>query len=490
MRVLLVVVAVLTSGCIDEAHRKLSTTPPTVDQRPPFLQIHMRDGQMFNLDTWTVHEQEKVIDGDGTRFSTGRKDLGRGHFTIKMSDVALYSTNTVESSPSVAGLAVVTGVSVAIGVACILNPKSCFGSCPTFYAPDAAGKYVLQAEGFSDAIAPSLATHDRDALWRTTAGGPFTLRVTNEAYETHVIQGADLIAIPHHDGERIVADGEHYFAARLTEPTTCTASEGDCLTAVRALDTHERTSLTDEHDLATREYIELTFPATAGSKGIVIGARQSLVTTFLLYQGLAYLGNTVVDWLTTDLHSVNGQGMRSVVGGITVQVFADNTWRDVDEIYETGPLATDVHFVALPDDGSRVRLQLPQGGWRIDYIAEASLDREVTPIRISPSKIRGVLGKEYSANRTPATAFPVITQPGDAYELTYDLPAGPNELYLDSHGYYLEWMRKEWLAEQNPLAAIRMLASPARAAKEFAPTFKKLEPQAETLFWKSRYAHP
>ncbi|HEY0252905.1 MAG TPA: hypothetical protein VGC41_15325, partial [Kofleriaceae bacterium] len=208
------------------------------------------------------------------------------------------------------------------------------------------------------------------------------------------------------------------------------------------------------------------------------------------YQGLAYLGDTITDWLTTDLSSVNGQGMRAVVGGIVVQVLEDGDWRDVDEIYETGPLATDVHFVALPGDGARVRLKLPQGGWRIDYIAQATLDREVTPVRVSPTKIRGTLGKEYGAGRSPVTAFPIITQPGDAYALTYQLPSGPHELYLDSHGYYLEWMRKEWLREQSPWRAIEMLANPSRAARDYAPVFKKLEPDAETLFWSSRYAHP
>ncbi|HEY0255635.1 MAG TPA: hypothetical protein VGC41_29100, partial [Kofleriaceae bacterium] len=240
MRVLALVAVVLVAGCIDTAQRKLSASPPTVDQKPPFLQVHMKNGEMFDLDRWTVSEAEHVVTGDGERIGTDRVSHGKGHFTLNMDEVALYATNTVESSPSVAGLAVVTGVSVAIGVACVLNPKACFGSCPTFYAPDAHGTYVLQAEGFSDAIAPSLATHDRDALWRTTAGGTFELRVTNEAYETHVIQGADLIAVPHREGERVVADHEHYYAARLVEPIACTASEGSCLDRVRVLDGTER----------------------------------------------------------------------------------------------------------------------------------------------------------------------------------------------------------------------------------------------------------
>jgi hypothetical protein len=81
--------------------------------------------------------------------------------------------------------------------------------------------------------------------------------------------------------------------------------------------------------------------------------------------------------------------------------------------------------------------------------------------------------------------------PGDAYDLDYDIPRGDDyEVFLDSRGYYLEWMRTEWMHEQNPLAALHMMLDPARALRDLAPAFKRMEPQAEQLFWRSRYAHP
>jgi hypothetical protein len=134
---------------------------------------------------------------------------------------------------------------------------------------------------------------------------------------------------------------------------------------------------------------------------------------------------------------------------------------------------------------------MPQGGWRIDYVALAQIDHQVTPRVIAPMKITGELGPEYAAGRTAATGFPIITMPGDRYELVYEVPPGEDyELFMDSRGYYFEWMRAEWLREQNPLAALRLLADPDRALRELAPAFKKLEPQAEQRFWRSRYARP
>jgi hypothetical protein len=143
----------------------------------------------------------------------------------------------------------------------------------------------------------------------------------------------------------------------------------------------------------------------------------------------------------------------------------------------------------------RVRLRLPQGGWRVDYVALASIAGEATPIRVAPRRVSGTLSKEFGKGRTPATAFPITTLPGDAYELSYQLPplpadAAAYELFLDSRGYYLEWMRKEWMGQEQPLAALRMLLAPEQAMRELAPAFKKIEPEAEALFWRSRYVHP
>lgn len=164
----------------------------------------------------------------------------------------------------------------------------------------------------------------------------------------------------------------------------------------------------------------------------------------------------------------------------------------VGEAYETGPLATDVHLIVLPDQalGERVRLRLPRGGWRIDHVARAALAHEVTPQRIAPQAIHGTLGREFAAERVPATQLPIVTQPGDAYELDYAIPRCEVELFLDTRGYYLEWMRAEWLREEQPLEALKMFLDPAQAMRDLAPAWKRMEPEAEQLFWRSRYANP
>ena len=506
MRTLAALLAI-NLACVHHLERKTSPSLVTVDHQAPYLKVHMKSGDLYVLSEWRADEAAHTVHGNGALHGVDRQIVQRGAFSVAMADVALYETNTINTSPSIAGMALVTGASVVLTALCIANPKACFGSCPTFYAPSDHGP-VLQAEGFSDAIAPSLETHDIDALWRThITDGHLHLRMTNEAYETHVVKRADVLAVRRPPGGRVLSTGEVLWAAsELAPATACTAPEGDCTAALAEVDGRERTSLSDAEDLAAREVIELAFPPAPvrsgeaqARTGIVVAARQSLVTTFLLYQGLAYLGTTAVDWIAAlerghrDGH--DGHAVAQVLGGIEVQVPHGAGWRTVGEIYETGPLATDVHLLVLPPEarGDRIRLRLPRGGWRIDHVARAVLDHPIATadiVRVAPRAIQGSLGVEFAADRTPATALPIVTQPGDAYELDYDIPTGEVELFLDSRGYYLEWMRAQWLRETQPLAALKMLLDPAQALRDLAPAWKQMEPHAEDMFWRSRYARP
>jgi hypothetical protein len=71
------------------------------------------------------------------------------------------------------------------------------------------------------------------------------------------------------------------------------------------------------------------------------------------------------------------------------------------------------------------------------------------------------------------------------------LPTHPDwyELFLEARGYYLEWLRQEWLPEADPVRAARLAFDPAGMLRELAPQFKAVEPSLEHLFWISRYVH-
>ena len=62
------------------------------------------------------------------------------------------------------------------------------------------------------------------------------------------------------------------------------------------------------------------------------------------------------------------------------------------------------------------------------------------------------------------------------------------ELFLESRGYYLEWIRDEWVADEDLSRATMIFLNPELALRKLAPEFKQVEAEIEELFWNSRYA--
>ncbi|MEQ8680720.1 MAG: hypothetical protein RID25_13240 [Cyclobacteriaceae bacterium] len=85
----------------------------------------------------------------------------------------------------------------------------------------------------------------------------------------------------------------------------------------------------------------------------------------------------------------------------------------------------------------------------------------------------------------------LVNLPGTEYRLNFRLPdAVNNELFLSSKGYYIEWMREDWLKEQD-LAMVRMMfLRPGKWLKEMAPRYKAVEPVMEEYFWASKFVDP
>ena len=500
---LLVAVAMIGIGCQQTKSLDRTLTPAaeyeTLDEEAPFLKAHLTSGEVVVFSAWTTDAAEEQIEGIGARLDVNRDTLASGPMQVPVEDVALFETNRTQTSGSTATLTVLTGISVAVTAYCATNPKACFGSCPTFYAP-AGSDTLLQAEGFSSSIAPSLERTDVDALYRADARGTaLDLRMTNEALETHIVRQANLLLAPRPaDGRVLRAPGGTFWQARnLQAPTQCTAPRGDCQAAVQAYDGAEYFSEADSTDLATKETLTLTFAAPPDRPGLVVSARQTLMTTFLLYQTLAYMGTDVGQWLAmlergnADLHNAEVKG---VLGRIEVWApTGDGSWTKVGEAGEHGPLATDTYVLPLPDlpaEATTLQLRLTKGNWRIDHLALAELGSTVTPVRARPTTVRrdGAPAPDALAQLRD-TSKTLVTLPGDAYTLSYDLPgeAPTYEIFLESRGYYLEWMRDAWLEETDPDRVAAMLFEPERMMKTLAPKFKAVEPHMEEAFWNSRY---
>jgi hypothetical protein len=224
------------------------------------------------------------------------------------------------------------------------------------------------------------------------------------------------------------------------------------------------------------------------------------MTTYLFYQGLAYLGKSA-GYFAARIESGDKylqrkfDRIKDLLGGIEIFVRdPGGRWIRAGEVAESGPIASDVHLIRLPDElrseNLNIRLRMTKGLWRIDYVALGRLGQEIDPILVEPKE---VVAKNSSGINTPPLLKdpqkPLITLPGDVYEIKYDLPdvSGPYDLFLKSRGYYLEWIREPWLQEENHVKAAIFFGLPKLYMKTASEDFKKEETILEECFWKSRY---
>jgi hypothetical protein len=465
------------------------------------LKLHMKSGELVLLDSWSLDAER--IQGTGVRYSVFRVPGPAGPHSIPVADVALFETNSAETVRpfGLYALAVMTTMWGTLTAVCVSDPKSCFGSCPTFYV-EGEGSDRPRAEGFSASIARALEARDVDALWGVRPTGPrLAVLMRNEALETHAVRRVRLLAVPRPRGGRVLAgvDGRFHPALELLTPAACAAPEGDCAAAVGGADERERASPADAEDLAAREVLELTFPAAFGPSGIVIGARQTLLSTYLFYQTLAYLGHGAGEYLAALERggrpvAERAMGMARALGGIDVSVAeGGGDFRGVGSFDEAGPIAGDVRALPFQAEGRgpvRVRLRLARGHWRLDYVALARLGTPVRAVALDPESVerdgrpdRGALATLRAGERH------LVTLPGDTYRLAFDLPGRYEdlELFLESEGFYYEWLRSEWLAEEDPGMAALIMARPDEALRRLAGPFKQREAGMERTFWASRF---
>ena len=141
-----------------------------------------------------------------------------------------------------------------------------------------------------------------------------------------------------------------------------------------------------------------------------------------------------------------------------------------------------MHLVRLPTgttSDTPLRLKLTRGHWRLDWVALVRLERRVEPLRISPAAVtRDSVADDDARLALTGRGDPLVTIRGDRVGMRFDLPepASHYELFLESRGYYLEWMRQEWIAEEDQALALRMFTDPRGSLRRLAPEFSRRKP--------------
>lgn len=475
----------------------------------PFLKAHYKNGNVCVLyDTWQITNEGNVVQGTGTMYDFNRRVVFDGNYVIPIDSVAIFESNVKIDNPEasrVAALTVLTGIDGLLGLICLSNPKACFGSCPTFYLNPNEQFHYSDAEGFSSAISPSMEYGDIDALRVTSSRqASFNLTMKNEALETHCIRDIKLLAYPIQAGQSVCQTNHDVFllCGKAHDPIKVIGEEGDVTALLAADDRIERFSLTDPENLSVKEDVFISFDQLDDNKsyGLLMDFRQTLLTTFLIYNAIGYMGDNVGDFFARIEAGENVQqklkdGLMKELGEIEVHVWDDKVDGYVHQggFFETGPIAINRQIVPIESHpyqkNMKVKLVMNKGLWRIDCTRLVELQNEVQPITINPSNI---LKQDSSGvtqlNGDELGSKHLVSLPGDLYEFKFDMPESNQDyqLFLYSKGYYLEWMRTSWLKDKNLLQLRKMIENPIAYLKDQAHHYKQYEQHMEHEFWSSR----
>lgn len=466
-----------------------------------YLKVHLKDGFLYVLNEWQINEPAKTITGTGKYYDFNRKLVKSGSISVSFDQIAILETNDKSNNPGVAAMVIVGVITVPLSIYCLINPKACFGSCPTYYVRQGNGDEKLVGEGFSSSICKVLEERDVDIIDLRFEGiKPAQIIVKNEALETHLIRNINLLEVERQQGKRVFQDlsGAFYGVGSMIAPLKVEYEGKSIKDQIEVKDHNEWFSLADSINLLRKENIFLEFENPKEASGLIIDKRQTLMTTFLFYQSLSVTGGATGyylaevengnDWLKGRLEK-----FYNVLGGIEVAVLnSKNSWETVGIVNEKGPIASDVHLVTLPEmrtDKLKIRLRMTKGLWRIDMVNLAAKTSEVIPRRILPTEVyRGGNKDEASLTKLLNNDEYLVTYPGEVFSVNYPVTfSNDKEYFIESQGYYIEWMREEWLQYQDLKLARKMLLNPSKYLRRVTQAYKIAEPEMEEVFWNSRY---
>ncbi len=427
--------------------------------------------------------KEGSIQGKGVRYSSfgnvpdiPMDRVSTKHLTIPQdSAVAMTYYESVNTGGRVFAsvmLGLWGGTITPVSIYCLANPKACFGCCPTVYAKN-NDAWEFQAELFSYSISRLLESEDLDKIAEhVSSGSRFTMRVANEALETHNINMMQLVAVDHPAGTAVfpTSDGDFVAVKDLHAPMSAVNSEGrDILSTVQYLDGRAYRSdaalARQAKSGRTSDWIDLRIRPPRGSHTatLVISLKNTLLSTVLFYElVLGSQGVQAIDW-TERMNSDRAYAslFRSVYrqfSGVRIMALRNGVWQDVGEIDDSGPVGWKPVAIRIPvedENDLTLRLEFFPDNILIDYLTFdfTAEDNHIESRVVPPSATSDRAGKP-RPDILPLIQGDdkeyLVTEPQDVYRFVYDLPPGKQSamtLFVRSKGYYTEWIRGGWISQ-------------------------------------------
>ncbi|HAK70994.1 MAG TPA: hypothetical protein DCM15_06430, partial [Cryomorphaceae bacterium] len=190
-----------------------------------------------------VFEPDWRVTDDSTIIGTMRRISALGkpttvNFTwneIDIQGIELWRTSrnlNLNERALFGGSIFMAAVDIGVGIICLANPKMCFGSCPTFYQNESDHLFKSAAEGFTNAILPTLEHRDIDALPEVMLPGEERIVMKNEALETHNINEVVLFSVPVEAGSEVLHTVDDSFMRVTKGPQIEVSKHGQALEGI------------------------------------------------------------------------------------------------------------------------------------------------------------------------------------------------------------------------------------------------------------------
>lgn len=502
----------ILSGCFfprTEATLFPSAHVSEVLQTKALTKIFLKDGSMCIV-KGVMTDSAGLHAGEGNWYSaTGAAmPMGRRIFAY---DSIVALTVFEEKITGASALGSVLGIAyspiIPIAIYCLGCPKCCFGSCPTIY--DSAHA-VLLAEAFSPSISRLLEAEDLDKLNVHTTGSHLTLRVTNEALETHYMNQFSIRVVDHDASISVYPTPERGLVSfrRRETPLRLSNRAGDDLRPLLSQqDSLQYRSGSEMVDRFARslewDYVDIDLPRSASAPRLFLRYKNTLLSTVLFYDVvLASQGAAGLQWTekmnTDSAYAAQFAQIYQTFAGLELLERKAGRWQHVTSFVDAGPLTwreTGCATAAEPGDSMiHLRLKFFPDNVLIDQIA---FDTTTTPPAFVEREGRLVHASAKSKNETARVSAAltaadteyIVTEPGDAYELSYDLPPAASgmvrSVFLRSFGYYNEWIRGSWIRQPDAASAFDINNIPA-TLERLAESWRANRALLEETFFRTR----
>ncbi len=439
------------------------------------VHIHLSSGELVTMDNGFT-----LLYSEDSTFMIPRRNALRysfdrsSHQEIEELDFAeVEFVETVHKS--IDGLAFLLSAPGGIVAGTVLF-FAIFGSCPTVYSINNDTAY-LEAETFSYSISKRFEMEDVDKLeFAKIENGRLLMELRNEALETHYLNTFKILSVEHDSSEHIFPSESNNLLDWRKElikvgpyiPITSIIDKTGHHVAEKLLkeddDYYSTSQIVLDDALTKRDYqdwidIEFEVPEVQEEIFLALKLRSALLNTVLLYDMFLNKQNfNSIDWTasTTNqmLYAYNFAKWYRKHFGLHIEIWEDGKYKEVQQIGDSGPITWSKlgYKIDLNKGGKqKMRLKFISDNWHIDWLGiSLSGSQEVNFLShdiINKAKLNPHLNINERLLEDDDSYL--ITYPGQSYNFEFAIEkendAKEISLFVNSKGFYIEWIRKDWL---------------------------------------------